>query len=268
MSNTFKEEIRKGTRFEFGKNWKNFLTTVSEEEIQQSTDEINEWLGTINLKGKRIIDIGSGSGIHSLSLYKNNPSELVSFDYDHDSVEATTQIWKQSGSPANWILMQGSVLDKEFMINLGLFDVVYSWGVLHHTGKMWDAIENSISLLKPGGVFCFSIYQKGPGYPMALKLKTTYNNSSIMGKKAMACKFIFRIMASRLMRGKNPFTWNKKTTRGMNVYHDLVDWMGGLPYEVASQKEIEEFCEVRNLQLVRVQIMPEGSCSTYLFKKH
>ena len=39
-----------------------------------------------------------------------------------------------SGRPAHWRIAQGSVLDKAYMESLGTFDIVYSWGVLHHTG--------------------------------------------------------------------------------------------------------------------------------------
>jgi len=268
MTSDFKEEIKKGDRFEFGKNWKDFLTTVSEAEIKRAADDIKEWLSTSDLSGKRVIDIGSGSGIHSFVFYSMNPNELFSFDYDNDSVGATKKVWQNAGSPDNWKVIQGSILDKEFIKGLGLFDIVYSWGVLHHTGEMWKAIENAISLVKEGGIFWISIYQKGPGYNKALKLKKKYNSSSYVGKKIMIYSRILRLMAGRILKGKNPFKWNQKTTRGMNVYNDLVDWLGGLPYEVASPEEIHSFCTSRNLNLIRMLPMNEGACSIYLFRKN
>jgi 2-polyprenyl-6-hydroxyphenyl methylase/3-demethylubiquinone-9 3-methyltransferase len=267
MNNTFSDEVKSGARFEFGKNWKDFLNTVSEQEIQQAAKDIKKWLDTDNLTGKRIIDIGSGSGIHSFALYSMGADELISFDYDNDSVEATTKMWENARSPANWKVIQGSVLDDVFIKTLGSFDIVYSWGVLHHTGEMWKAIGNAISLVKENGIFWFSIYQKGPGYNKALKLKTQYNNSSSLGKKIMVYKRIIRMMIGRFVKLKNPFAWNRKTTRGMNVYNDLVDWLGGLPYEVASKEEITDFCNARNLELKKIFPVPEGACSIYLFQK-
>ena len=267
MINTFSDEVKSAARFEFGKNWKDFLNTVSEQEIQQAAKDIKEWLDTDNLTGKRVIDIGSGSGIHSLALYSMGANELISFDYDNDSVEATTQMWKNAGSPANWKVIQGSVLDDEFIKTLGSFDIVYSWGVLHHTGEMWKAIGNAIILVKENSIFWFSIYQKESGYNKALKLKTRYNNSSSLGKKIMVYKRIIRMMIGRFVKLKNPFAWNRKTTRGMNVYNDLVDWLGGLPYEVASKEEITDFCNIRNLELKKIFSVPEGACSIYLFQK-
>lgn len=267
MDSTLQEEFKSGSRFQFGKNWKNFLGTVTESEINKAAEDINLWLETDDLSGKQVIDIGSGSGIHSYVFYTMHAKELISFDYDEDSVEATKKVWQKAGSPSNWKTMQGSILDIEFIKYLGMFDIVYSWGVLHHTGEMWKAIENAITLVKPGGIFWISIYQKGSGYFKALKLKKKYNKSSKIGKKIMIYQRVIRLMAGRLLRGKNPLNWNQRTTRGMNVYNDLVDWLGGLPYEVATTEEITEFCTKHGLQLKKISAMPEGACSIYLFTK-
>ena len=267
MDSKFKEELESGSRFAFGKNWKDFLSTVTESELNKAATDIKTWLNTNDLTGKRVIDIGSGSGIHSYVFYSMGANELVSFDYDDDSVEATKKVWENSGSPSNWKVMQGSILDREFVKSLGVFDIVYSWGVLHHTGEMWKAIENAISLITPGGIFWISIYQKGPGYTKALKLKKKYNKSSVFGKKIMIYSRIGRMMAGRILRGRNPFKWNQRTTRGMNVYNDLVDWLGGLPYEVASTEEITKFCTTKGLELKEILARPEGACSIYLFSK-
>jgi 2-polyprenyl-3-methyl-5-hydroxy-6-metoxy-1,4-benzoquinol methylase len=267
MINRHQQEVMSGTRFEFGKNWKDFLNTVSETEIQKAAADIKRWLQTESLKGKRIIDIGSGSGIHSYVFYLMNAEELISFDYDTDSVEATKKIWQNAGSPDNWKITQGSILDTEFANSLGKFDIIYSWGVLHHTGNMWKAIENASSLLNANGIFWISIYQKGPAYPRHLKLKLKYNASSPAGKKIMIYSSVCKIMIKRVLSGKNPFKWNQKTDRGMNVYHDLIDWLGGLPYEVADKNEIEKFCNERNLKLEKAEIVTEGGCSNYLFRR-
>jgi 2-polyprenyl-6-hydroxyphenyl methylase/3-demethylubiquinone-9 3-methyltransferase len=254
--------------FSFGENWKNFLTTVGEEEIKKAEKEIKTWLGENGVNGKRVIDIGCGSGIHSSVLYSMGAKELVSFDYDKNSVEATTQVWKKADSPSHWHVVRGSVLDKDYLKTLGKFDIVYSWGVLHHTGEMWKAIENSIDLVNDKGEYWIAIYIDGPNYQKHLDLKRKYNKASAFGKKIMVYQYILRLMVGRLLKGKNPFSWNKKTDRGMNIYHDIIDWLGGLPYEVASRKEIEDFCNKRGLQLKRTEDAQfEGGCSIYLFAK-
>jgi len=252
--------------FSFGKNWKDFLKTVDEEEISKAKYDIEEWLDINSLSGKTVLDIGSGSGIHSLAFYLFGAKLVYSFDFDINSVEATSSLWEKEGKPKNWIISQGSILDKEFLNTFSeKFDIVYSWGVLHHTGAMWEAIDNSIKLVKSGGKFWITLYAKGPRYPKDLALKKKYNSASPFGKRLMLFKKIGTRMLSRLRHFQNPFTWNEKKSRGMNVYHDFVDWLGGLPYEVASEDEVLKFCRKKGLILERIKVKSEGGCSIYVF---
>ncbi len=267
MDNKFQEEINSGTRFGFGQNWKNFLGTLDNQVLVKAAQDIKEWTSQESFQGKRIIDIGSGSGVHSFAFHSMGAKELLSFDYDNNSVEATRQMWVKAGEPQNWKVMQGSVLDDNFMGSLGTFDMVYSWGVLHHTGEMWKAINNAVLQVADGGLFWIAIYQKGPNFDADLKLKKKYNNSSDFGKKIMVWKWIAKLMIKRMLKLKNPFGWNEKIDRGMNVYHDIIDWLGGLPYEVADKHEIVQFCETRGLNFLKAKEVPEGGCSSYLFQK-
>lgn len=252
--------------FSFGQNWKDFLHTVGEQEILKAIEDIKEWVGN-DLTEKRVIDVGCGSGIHSLAFNLLGAKELVSFDYDLKSVQATQKMWEKANCPSNWTVLEGSVLDKEFLGKLGKFDLVYSWGVLHHTGEMWNAIDNAINLVDKNGLFLIAIYLKGPQYQKHLKTKRKYNKASALGKKIMVWRYILEVMLYRLRTGKNPFTWNEKKERGMNVYNDIIDWLGGLPYEVASREEIVKFFGDRNLELKKiVETQTEGGCSTYLFQ--
>jgi len=252
--------------FSFGKNWKGYLHTVDQTDIDKARQDIAHWLGEDHISGKTVVDIGSGSGIHSLAFYSLGASSIRSFDYDQHSVEATQTLWDKEGQPQNWTVTQGSILDREFVDSLGEgFDIVYSWGVLHHTGDMWPAIDNAISLVKPGGRLWIALYSKGPLYPQHLALKEKYNAASSFGQKWMVGRAVGRVMLGRIKRFQNPFAWNEKRGRGMNVYHDIVDWLGGLPYEVASEDEVVTLGRRNGLVLERIWAMPEGGCSTYVF---
>lgn len=251
--------------FSFGKNWSDFIEDISDADFSRAMEDICNWLGENSVRGQRVIDVGSGSGIHSASFCKLGAKSVHSFDFDPLSVESTRKLQTQAGSPSNWTVEHGSVLDADYMRSLGTFDIVYSWGVLHHTGAMWEAIGNCVGLVAPGGRLWISLYSKGGRYAKDLALKKKFNASSSLGKRWMIARRVFRFMLIRLRHGKNPFGWNQKVRRGMNVYHDIVDWLGGLPYETASEDEVVRFVRKQGFVLERIRAAPEGGCSTYVF---
>lgn len=253
--------------FSFGKNWYNFIKTVDDESVRLAEKELLHWFDISDIQNKEIIDIGCGSGIHSFAFFKHHPQKLISFDYDEYSIKSTEFFHKKAGNPANWILMQGSILDDSFINQLGKFDIVYSWGVLHHTGNMWKAIENAAELVKEGGKFLVALYVKGPRYEYHLAIKKEYNAGSWLRKKRWEFRYIIAWMKKLKKEGKNPFKLNQKLYRGMSIYHDIKDWLGGLPYEVASKEEVVGFLSGKGFNLIKIEEADEGGCSTYLFQK-
>jgi 2-polyprenyl-3-methyl-5-hydroxy-6-metoxy-1,4-benzoquinol methylase len=250
--------------FSFGKNWKNLNRILTEEDILKAQADLVYWLGEENIRGKEVLDIGSGSGIHSLGFLRLGAARLFSFDYDRHSVEATTEHWAGAGKPEHWTVTHGSVLDPEFLSKLPRFDLVYSWGVLHHTGDMWSAIRNALDRVKPGGVLYITLYNDRD-YAGSMALKQRYNSASTFGKRLMEAKWILKIMARRLLKLQNPFAWNQKKIRGMDTYHDIVDWLGGLPYEIANEDEMLRFGLENGLSLQRIWCRED--CHYYFFRK-
>jgi 2-polyprenyl-6-hydroxyphenyl methylase/3-demethylubiquinone-9 3-methyltransferase len=156
-SNPVDKELESGERFRFGKNWQRFLKSVNEERIEEARLRLVQFLEP-NLEGRSFLDIGSGSGLHSLAARRMG-ARVTSFDFDPESVEATTFL-KSHYAPGDtdWRIDTGSALDTDYLAQLGQYDVVYSWGVLHHTGAMWDALENVKRLVKPDGQLYIAIY--------------------------------------------------------------------------------------------------------------
>lgn len=237
-------EIRSGERFTFGENWKDFLGSVDESRITESVAALWQMLGVTTLAGMRFIDIGSGSGLSSLAAHRLG-ADVTSFDYDPSSVGCTLEMRdRYAKDTPRWRIMHGSALDAEFLATLGSFDVVYSWGVLHHTGQMWKAINNVLPLVKPGGTLFLALYNdQGVWSKRWTKIKQVYC-SGTAGKLAVSSVFvpywIARSALSDVIRGHLP--WNSIATygknRGMSAWHDWHDWLGGYPFEAAKPEAI------------------------------
>jgi SAM-dependent methyltransferase len=227
------------------------------------------------VRNKRVLDIGCGSGIHSRAFWELGATEVFSFDVDPNSVAATHSQWEQQGAPKNWSAHGGSILDPQFIAAFRdtPFDIVYAWGVLHHTGALWTAMEHAYSLVKKGGKIWLALYVKGPRYPRDLQLKKKFNRASWMGKRYLYWKFKTRtIVKCILFRDwaalKNSL-WNRHLVlpRGMNAKNDILDWLGGLPYEVASAEEVVDFSHHRHFQLEKINTANEGGNNVFLFSR-
>jgi len=187
--------------FSFGQSWSGYVATVAAQEIDAARKDLEYWLGPDGIKGHTILDIGSGSGIHSLSFLAMKAHSICSFDADSFSVQVTRSLWQKAGQPKNWSVSEGSILDGTFLRTLRLFDLVYSWGVLHHTGAMWEALEKASALVKPGGKLFISLYTSGPRYQTDLALKRRYNAASTAGKRLMEYRWIANLMLGWLLQG-------------------------------------------------------------------
>ncbi len=255
--------------FSFGKNWNEFVKKgISEEQINTATSHLLKFLGTDNLQDKTFLDIGCGSGLHSLCALLSGAKTVTSFDVDENSITATNEIKKLTNQTYNWKITKGSILDEKFVNSLPQYDVVYSWGVLHHTGKMWEAIKNCIPLIKNGGIFYLALYTTDKKSNFWLKIKKRYNNANYFSKKIIEAWYLIRyFFLPHILRLKNPIKHikNYKKNRGMSFYTDVKDWLGGYPFEHAKIEEVIFFCKKYNLELINLKT---GEANTeYLFVK-
>src|SRR6266581_9697805 len=146
-------------RFEFGENWKSFLRVLNDERIAVAEDSLRQMLEVESLAGKSFLDVGSGSGLFSLAAMRLGARRVHSFDFDSQSVACTRELkCRYFPDVGHWMIEQGNVLDSAYLARLGQFDVVYSWGVLHHTGNLWQALENVAPLCADGGTIALAIY--------------------------------------------------------------------------------------------------------------
>jgi|TARA_B110000967_G_scaffold118945_1_gene121676 2-polyprenyl-6-hydroxyphenyl methylase/3-demethylubiquinone-9 3-methyltransferase len=269
----FNKEVKIGERFEFGKNWKSFLNSLTDEQIEVAKESLTDMMSIDDLTGKSFLDIGCGSGLFSLSAKMLN-AKVHSFDFDPMSVKCARFLnEKFTDNDNNWKIEQGSVLNTEYVKSLSKFDIVYSWGVLHHTGNMELALDNAGIPVKDNGLLFIAIYNdQGEKSRFWLKIKKIYN-SSFIGKLAVKTFYypyytILGLMID-LFRRKNPFKRYReyRKLRGMSITHDWKDWLGGLPFEVATPDYIIDFYLNRGFYLMKIKSTNRLGCNQFVFKK-
>lgn len=258
-------------RFSFGENWKRYAEELDEEQIAEAIRGLKELLQVDDLRGMSFLDIGSGSGVHSLAAWRLGARPVVSFDYDRDSVECTAAVRDGAGAPEDWTVLGGSALDEHFMRELGPADIVYSWGVLHHTGKMWDAIKLAATPCQAeGSIYCIGIYNRKPVLSTLIRgVKRAYVGSGAIGKFLIKWSYWCAVTVYRLITGKGVLSEMREyqKNRGMNYWRDLEDWVGGYPFECATVDEVVSFVlplgfDLRHLRAARSY----AGVSQYVFR--
>jgi SAM-dependent methyltransferase len=259
-------ELKSGERFEFGANWARFLAHLSDSKISAAEASLRAMLGQEALTGKRFIDVGSGSGLFSLAAHRLG-AIVHSVDYDPKSVACTSELRRRyAPHTLDWTVVEASALDAKYLGGLGQFDVVYSWGVLHHTGNMQLAFENMIPLVAPGGQLLLAIYNdQGWRSRYWRAVKRLYNKSTV-GRLAVVASHAPFLYGGRVLF--RALTGRLKVERGMTLWHDFIDWIGGYPFEVATGAAVASFFEQRGFRLQRLQdVAPRSGCNELLFEK-
>src|SRR5262249_28590484 len=139
-------------------------------------------------------------------------ARITSFDVDPLAVQCCLEMKHRAGDPSTWDVFHGSILDNATLQQLVPADIVYAWGVLHHTGDMWTAIRNAASFVKPGGRLFISIYNRLEydslknyrGSHAWLRHKRAYNHSGWLGKHIMEYWFASKDVIGQILSLQNP----------------------------------------------------------------
>ena len=260
-------------QFNFGKNWLNFSkSALTSDKIAQAQDDFEKLFNGIELKGKTFVDIGFGQGL-SLLIAKQKGASVIGCDINPTCEEALkqTMIHFPQYQVSDIPLVIGSILEQETINKItkggdNCIDIIHSWGVLHHTGNMKKAIQNASSLVKENGYLVISIYNKHWTSIIWLFIKWLYNKLPSLLQKVVAYLFYPLIwLAKYLVTGENP----TKMNRGMDFFYNVVDWVGGYPYEYASIDEVENLVNQLGFHTVKkIPAQVPTGCNEFIFRKN
>ena len=261
-------------RFEFGENWTRFLEVLNDTRIQKAEESLRKMLKVSTLRGRTFLDIGSGSGLFSLAARRLG-ARVHSFDYDKRSVACTRELKHQyCPNDGDWTIEEGDILSEGYVRSLGKFDIVYSWGVLHHTGAMWQALENAQVPVGPDGRLFIAIYDdQGRSTVYWKNIKRLYLRLPKGLKFLILWPAFLRLWGPTTVRdfvfGRPFHSWRSyANSRGMSPWRDVIDWVGGYPFEVAKPEEVFEFYRTRGFKLVNLKTCGGGSgCNEFVFEK-
>jgi 2-polyprenyl-6-hydroxyphenyl methylase/3-demethylubiquinone-9 3-methyltransferase len=254
-------------RFGFGANWQRFLSVLNADRIAAAEASLRAMLDVSSLAGRTFLDVGSGSGLFSLAAVGLGARRVHSFDFDRNSVECGLQLKTRFAPDADWTIEQGSVLDPVYLDGLGRFDVVYSWGVLHHTGRLWPALEAVADLVAPDGRLFLSIYNDQGLRSTLWSLEKRWYVTRPWVRPFMVAGAVAGFGVADAVRGIAPWRrYAEQRARGMSSYHDLIDWLGGYPFEVARPEDVTAFYEGRGFRTERLQTCGRRSgCNEFVF---
>jgi len=257
--------------FNFGRNWEAFSAAkLDARRLHDATRSLQELIGAGNIEGRSFLDVGCGSGLFSIAAAQCKAARVVGFDVNPTAIEVSqknvVRLADQLDRIAEPHFRVGDVLDDVFLAQLGTFDIVYAWGTLHHTGAMWKAVRKAASLVKAeNGMFVVAIYNHHWTSPIWKQIKRFYNLSPCPVRWLLNYLFGALIYVAKwAITHRNPL--NKE--RGMDFWYDVIDWLGGYPYEYARVADIVRFVQPLGFQLEQI-VRPSVStgCNEFVFRR-
>lgn len=271
MSNDLKKV---DSHFAFGKNWASYSKLIDSPQIERAKQGLLRLVPADEFKRRSFLDIGCGSGLHALAAAKLGASRIVGVDIDRDSVNTAETLLMEQNLDVPWQTKNISVFDLD-PNDQGTFDIVYSWGVLHHTGSLWEAVSKAASMVAPGGLLVVAFYRSTYMDAFWKFEKRFYSNAPSRVQKIIQAGYVKALHLHNAITRRESFheyIESYKSNRGMDFYHDVHDWLGGYPYETTLAAEVDRRMNDLGFQAERVFAQPKTSgilgsgCDEYVYR--
>jgi predicted RNA methylase len=247
------------SHFAFGENWQSYVSTVGEAQIERAVTGLQRLIDPANLIGRHLLDIGCGSGISALAAIRLGAAQVHCTDIDPNSVEASRALFARFAPAARVDFTIASVFDLVAPA-AGGYDIVHSWGVLHHTGAMWEAVGKAASIVSPGGRFILALYHRTPlcGFWRAEKWVFSKLPKPIQMSLVRVFRLVFGLWLRARGQSLTEFLSRYSESRGMSWEHDIRDWLGGYPYESTNPQEVDAALRKLGFQRERYNSISSG----------
>jgi len=262
------------SHFAFGENWADFAGRLDEAAIAEAEKSLLKLIGRDDLQGRSFLDIGCGSGIHSLAALRLGAARVAAVDIDPVSVETSKAVLDKFAPEADRSVEELSVFDLDSEA-LGQFDIVYSWGVLHHTGELDRAMLHAAKMVDHGGLLVLALYRPTTLDAFWVWEKRWYMRASPSAQERARAAYLYALRLGLLVTGRSygDYVRNYRSRRGMSLEHDVHDWLGGYPYEPIGGQEVEMRMQDLGFKAVKTNARPANlgllgsGCDEFVYRR-
>lgn len=262
------------THFRFGDNWASYASLIDEPSIDAAQDGLVKLFEPGEIRGKTFLDIGCGSGVHAAAATRLGVARVLAIDSDAQSIATTKAVLAKFAGGAQWSAAERSVFELDPKID-GVFDVVYSWGVLHHTGDMRSAIQKACAMARPGGLIALALYRTTTLDQFWTWEKQWYNAASAAAQKRARNAYFALLRLGLAAKGRSlrAYSESYRSRRGMDLVHDVHDWLGGYPYESILATQVDNIMQAAGFRKLRIFARRKAvglfgsGCDEYVYRR-
>jgi len=223
-------------------------------------EHVELFFSDAEIEGKRILDAGCGMGVFSVVFGKKGAARVIGIDLSEEGVRRAQRAASHFNL-SNVEFREGNILRLPYPD--GSFDIVWSWGTLHHTAEPLKALEELIRVLKNGGTLFVTLYRS---------TKLSFLHEGIRKTLRLAHRRMWPLLAKLIALALFPATLflkrRKKARAGENLSDLVLDWYFNPVRHYYRPGEIRQLLEQEGL-IIEKFLPASGrfnSTSNFIFK--